>query len=83
MKVWSTGGIELWRRVAGVVTWRNRRTEVWRSGCLEAGCRCADVRYGGMKHRTCDEEAWRYGGLDTRCRSSDVGVWRYEGLEVR
>src|SRR6266480_407046 len=79
MEVWSSGrlGMELWRRVVCVATWRCRGGD-WRRGDLEASCQCtvAEVcRHGPL-------DFWRRGDLEARCRCSDVGVWRRGPLEL-
>src|SRR6266480_7153589 len=74
---------DLWRRAAGVGTWRRRRglrsgdalqaLPQKRYGDLEACCRCTDV-----------EEAERYGAVEMRRRRADVEeAERHGALEMR
>src|SRR6266480_4350691 len=104
MKLWSSrvalqtcrrGGMGVWRRVAGVVTWRRGDTEAGTPGPLEAHCRRVEVEVpssGGME-RTAGVETWRNGGTERRTRVDAeargsggalpcVQTWRHGVMEL-
>ena len=71
---WGRGGVELWRRAAGVGTWRSLPQEVWR--CAEGVLPLCFKSSGGAL------EACRRGGMEFGSSGDALQACRRRGIEV-